>query len=127
MLVVRNLDDGHSSSRNMLMKNKDMIEHINKCAFVGLSYNYRICFNEQTWNIQSSFFDALLAVHLSIFISVINQLDAQNFCFTVSLFHASTCFEHYVLIITSSKLYYTASDIITPIGGRPVLSQSVQF
>jgi len=29
------------------------------------------------------------------FISVINQLDAQNFCFTISLFHASTCFEHY--------------------------------
>ena len=26
--------------------------------------------------------------------SVINQLDANNFCFTVSLFHASTCFEH---------------------------------
>ena len=33
-------------------------------------------------------------MHLSIFISVINQLDAQKFCFTVSLFHASTCFEH---------------------------------
>jgi len=29
-----------------------------------------------------------------IFISVINQLDAQNFCFTISLFHAYTCFEH---------------------------------
>ena len=28
------------------------------------------------------------------FTSVINQLDAQNFCFTISLFHASTCFEH---------------------------------
>jgi len=28
------------------------------------------------------------------FISVINQLDAQNFCFTISLLHASTCFEH---------------------------------
>jgi len=27
-------------------------------------------------------------------ISIINQLDAQNFCFTISLFHASTCFEH---------------------------------
>jgi len=40
------------------------------------------------------FFYVLLAVHLSIFISVINQLYAQNFCFTVSLFHASTCFEH---------------------------------
>ena len=40
------------------------------------------------------FFDVLLTVHLSVFISVINQLDAQNFCFTVSLFNASTCFEH---------------------------------
>ena len=29
-----------------------------------------------------------------IYISTINQLDAQNFCFTISLFHASTCFEH---------------------------------
>jgi len=39
-------------------------------------------------------FDVLLTVHLSIFISVINQLDSQNFCFTISLFHASTFFEH---------------------------------
>ena len=30
----------------------------------------------------------------SVFISVINQIDAQNFCFTVNLFQASTCFEH---------------------------------
>ena len=29
-----------------------------------------------------------------VFISVINQFDEQNFCFTISLFHASTCFEH---------------------------------
>jgi len=28
---------------------------------------------------QKLFFDVLLTVHLSIFISVINQLDAQNF------------------------------------------------
>jgi len=39
-------------------------------------------------------FDVLLTVHLSVFISVINQLDGQNFCFTISLIHASTCFEH---------------------------------
>ena len=31
-------------------------------------------------------------------------------------------FEHYVLIIRRSKLYYTASGIITPVGGRPVHS-----
>jgi len=30
----------------------------------------------------------------SPFILVINQPDAQNFCFTISLFHASACFEH---------------------------------
>ena len=42
----------------------------------------------------ASIFYVFLTVHLSIFISVINQLDAQNFCFTISLFHASTCFEH---------------------------------
>jgi len=35
-----------------------------------------------------------LLVKFLILNSVINQLDAQNFCFTVSLFHASTCFEH---------------------------------
>jgi len=32
--------------------------------------------------------------HLRMIISVINQLDAQNFCFRIILFHASTCFEH---------------------------------
>jgi len=45
-------------------------------------------------NNQPVFFYVLLTVHLSILISVINQLDAQKFCFTVSSFHASTCFEH---------------------------------
>ena len=43
------------------------------------------------------FFDVLLTVHLSIFISVTNQLDAQNSCFTASLFHASIFFEHMCL------------------------------
>ena len=38
----------------------------------------------------------------------------------MSLFHASTCFEHHVLIVRRSRLYYSASGIITPIGGRPV-------
>jgi len=36
------------------------------------------------------------------------------------LLYASTCFEHYVLIIRRSKLYYTASGIITTVSGRPV-------
>jgi len=37
----------------------------------------------------------LLALSIrATFILVINQLDAQNFCFIISLFHTSTCFEH---------------------------------
>jgi len=64
---------------------------------------------------KSVFFGVLLTVHLSIFISVFNQLDAQN------LFHNKfiSClymFRAHVLIIRRSKLYYTASGIITPIG-----------
>jgi hypothetical protein len=44
----------------------------------------------------------------------------HKICFTISLFHASTCFEHHVLIVRRSKLYHTASGIITTVGGRPV-------
>jgi len=40
--------------------------------------------------------------------------------FSISLFHAFTCFEHHVLIVRRSKLYYTASGIITHVGGCPV-------
>jgi len=40
----------------------------------------------------------------------------HKICFTISLFHASTCFEHHVLIVRRSQLYYTTSGIITPIG-----------
>ena len=42
----------------------------------------------------ATFLNLFISVRRSTFISVINQLDAQNFCFTISLFHASTCFEH---------------------------------
>ena len=61
-----------------------------------------------------AYFDVLLTVHLSI-ILVLNQLNAQKTCFIISLLYASTCFEHYVLIIKRSKLYYTAYGIITPV------------
>jgi len=65
-------------------------------------------------------FVVLLTVHLSIFILVINQLDAQNFCFTISFISCLYMFPAHVLIIRGSKLHYTASGIITPIGGHLV-------
>ena len=48
-----------------------------------------------------------------LFFLNINQLDALNFI--ISLFQASTCFEHHVLIVRRAKLYYTVSGIVTPI------------
>jgi len=81
-------------------------------------------------------------MHLSIFISVINQVDAQNFCFTkvyfMPLHVSSTCAYHQEVKIALhslwyhhtyrwpsraqverglSQLHYTVSGIITPIGG----------
>jgi len=67
---------------------RHIFEHL--CVLIGFVSTY----NSDINCIHSFLFDVLLTVHLSIFISVINQLDAQHFCFTISLFHASTCFEH---------------------------------
>ena len=78
-----------------------------RCAFGVKQENETWAKMEQLWNIQSFYLN-------------INKFDALNFI--VNLFHASTYFEHYVLIIRWSKLYYTASGIITPTGDRPVHS-----
>ena len=59
--------------------------------------------------------DVLLIVHPSIILAI-NHLIQKSF-FIISLLYASTCFEHYALIIRRSKLYYTASGIITSVHG----------
>jgi len=42
----------------------------------------------------------------SLFISVINQLDAQNFCFTMPLHVWSTCAHHQEVKIALHSLWY---------------------
>ena len=64
----------------------------------------------------------LTALHLMTFISVINQIDAKNFCFTINFISCLYMFRAHVLIIRRSKLHYTAAGIITAIGGRLVHS-----
>ena len=64
-------------------------------------------------------FDVLLTVHLGIFLAV-NQPNAQILFFITSLLYTCTCFEHYCSHHQEVKLYYTASGIITPVGGLPV-------
>ena len=66
------------------------------------------------------FFDVLLTVHLSIFISVINQLDVQNFCFAISLFHACTCFEQMCSSSGGQNCITQPLVSLTPIRGRLV-------
>ena len=61
------------------------------------------------------FFDVLLTMHLSIFILVSNQLDAQNLFYN-KFISSVYMFQAHVLIVRGSKLYYTVSGIITPIG-----------
>ena len=76
----------HCHSQNMFIRSNDslLLADLFNCSRPVFSITINTCI----------YFDVLLTVHLSIFISVINQLDAQHFCFTISLFHASTCFEH---------------------------------
>jgi len=62
-------------------------------------------------NISFTNFDILLTVlHLSIFLSIINQLDAQNFCSTIIYFMplhvSSTCAHHQEVKIVLHSLWY---------------------
>jgi len=66
--------------------------------------------NEVIKRPKHSYSDVLLTVHLSIFISVINQLDEQNFCFTkvyfMPLHVSSTCARHQEVKIALHSLWY---------------------
>jgi len=55
-----------------------------------------------------------------LIITVINQPDAQNFRFTISLFHASTCFEH--MFSSSRDQNCITQPLVSShsVGGRPV-------
>jgi len=64
-------------------------------------------------------FYVLLTVHLSI-ILVINEINAQVLGFIIGLLYASTCFEHYVLIIRRSNCIIQHLVSSHSVGGRPV-------
>ena len=55
---------------------------------------------------------AVRPIYGSLGVKRLNNL-MQKICFTISLFPASTRFEHHLLIVRRSKLYYTVSGIIT--------------
>ena len=77
--------------------------------------------------VQLSIFIVLLTVHLSIFISVYLTNLMHKICFTVNFVSSPYMFRAHVLIIRRSKLHYTASGIITPIGGRLVHEKQGKF
>ena len=59
----------------------------------GIIETYYLCYHIHTMSVYRHSLCGIIQTYYP-FISVINQLDAQNFRFTISLFHASTCFEH---------------------------------
>ena len=60
------------------------------------------------------FFDVMLTVHLSIFILVINQLDAQNFCFTISFWYAGAYAPAYQTVIYTEYTRRPPIGVIIP-------------
>jgi len=57
------------------------------------------------------FFNVLLTVHLSIILDN-DQRDTHLLYFTVRLFHSSTCFKHYMLIIRRLNCIDATSGIV---------------
>ena len=49
-----------------------------------------------------------------------NQFDAQNFCFTISLLNASTCFEHRCSSSGGQNCIIQPLVSSHSVGGRPV-------
>ena len=49
-----------------------------------------------------------------------DQRDAHLLYFTIYLLHSSTCFEDYMLIISSMNCIGAASGIVLSVSGRPV-------
>jgi len=70
---------------------------VHPCTFRWMFTTYSVCregsYEDKAANLYSCFFffDVLLTVQLNIFILVINQLDAQNFCFTISAVPCTGC------------------------------------
>ena len=62
--------------------------------------------------ITTIYFDVLLTVYLSIFISVINQLDAQNFCF--HFYIPIFLLRPFTIILNTMIQSIVARDIIPP-------------
>jgi len=75
-------------------------------TFLNKSYKALIQCKYLGWHYWMLIFfcDVLLTVHLSIFISVTDQLDAQNFCFTISFISCLYMFRAHVLIIRRIKI-----------------------
>jgi len=75
---------------------KALMNH-GSAVHAGKYYMQMVLYFQRSANVWESVVTGSNSRHpivVPLFISVINKLDVQSFCFTVSLFHTSTCFEH---------------------------------
>jgi len=93
--------------RQYILKAWCLIKYQNKWMFIFAFCN------------SSQYFDVCwpcISVYLSQYLTNL----MHKICFTISFISCLYMFRAHVLIIRRSKLHYTASGIITPIGGRLV-------
>ena len=88
-------------------------EHIQQQEYIHITIKYIIYKIKQKLTKHTTtytIFDVLLTVHLSIFISVFNQLDAKNLFhnkfYFMPLHVSSTCAHHQMVKITLHSLWY---------------------
>ena len=96
-----------------------MIYGVVSVIFAHFSYDHLFIALGQKHVISITYLAVLLTVHLNI-ILVIKLLNAKKSCFIISLLYASTCFEHYVLIIRRSNCIILHLVSSYTVGGRPV-------
>jgi len=71
------------------------IRRLYKQGSFPIALCYYLCLgNDSLFWFQAPVIYCTIKYQYIFFISVINQLDAQNFCLTLRLFHSSICFEH---------------------------------
>ena len=101
--------------------------HENLCIFMIISrwilLTLRHCWDKFVEKIKThilfffTFCWPCIAVYLSQYLTNL----MHKICFTISFISCLYMFRAYVLIIKRSKLHYTASGIITPIGVKQIL------
>jgi len=86
--------------------------------FLHMSFMLRMPEGQTLYRPDHVFWHNIIFEYLSHYLTNLTH----KICFTISFISSLYMFRAHVLIVRRSQLHYTASGIITPIGGRLVYS-----